>query len=374
MNKIIFTGIIIISQLSSSLIYSQTLIKGKVVDKMTREPLELAVVTNARTLKNVVTDKDGNFVLRNASAEDSLTISFIGYRSQKIIIDPSKKALMILLEKGQMDLKEVVITSHSNNLTTSRILSSIDLNMQPVKSAQDLLRLVPGLFIAQHQGGGKAEQIFLRGFDADHGTDVNISVDGMPVNMVSHAHGQGYADLHFLIPETVQGYDFGKGPYYTTKGDLCTAGYVAYDTKNTLDKNMVKLEGGQFTTGRVVAMINLLKDNAREKEQSAYIAGDALYSNGGPFLLPEHFKRYNLFGKFNTRISTHSKLMLSFTTLYSKWRASGEIPDRAVSEGYIPRFFTRRLYHQDKCKHQAHNISWQKSDLGKSGILFALLF
>jgi len=336
MNKIIFTGIIIISQLSSSLIYSQTLIKGKVVDKMTREPLELAVVTNARTLKNVVTDKDGNFVLRNASAEDSLTISFIGYRSQKIIIDPSKKALMILLEKGQMDLKEVVITSHSNNLTTSRILSSIDLNMQPVKSAQDLLRLVPGLFIAQHQGGGKAEQIFLRGFDADHGTDVNISVDGMPVNMVSHAHGQGYADLHFLIPETVQGYDFGKGPYYTTKGDLCTAGYVAYDTKNTLDKNMVKLEGGQFTTGRVVAMINLLKDNAREKEQSAYIAGDALYSNGGPFLLPEHFKRYNLFGKFNTRISTHSKLMLSFTTLYSKWRASGEIPDRAVSEGYIP--------------------------------------
>ena len=258
MNKIIFTGIIIISQLSSSLIYSQTLIKGKVVDKMTREPLELAVVTNARTLKNVVTDKDGNFVLRNASAEDSLTISFIGYRSQKIIIDPSKKALMILLEKGQMDLKEVVITSHSNNLTTSRILSSIDLNMQPVKSAQDLLRLVPGLFIAQHQGGGKAEQIFLRGFDADHGTDVNISVDGMPVNMVSHAHGQGYADLHFLIPETVQGYDFGKGPYYTTKGDLCTAGYVAYYTKNTLDKNMVKLEGGLFTTGRVVAMIYLL--------------------------------------------------------------------------------------------------------------------
>ena len=89
--------------------------------------------------------------------------------------------------------------------------------MQPAKSAQDLLRLVPGLFIAQHQGGGKAEQIFLRGFDADHGTDVTITVDGMPVNMVSHAHGQGYADLHFLIPETVQGYDFGKGPILLKK-------------------------------------------------------------------------------------------------------------------------------------------------------------
>jgi len=92
MNKIIVASIIIFSQLSSSIIYSQALIKGKVVDKMTREPLELAVVTNERTLKNVVTDKDGNFVLRNAAAEDSLTISFIGYRSQKTIIEPSGNA------------------------------------------------------------------------------------------------------------------------------------------------------------------------------------------------------------------------------------------------------------------------------------------
>src|ERR1700761_6542009 len=143
--------------------------------------------------------------------------------------------------KEPSELKEVIITSHTNNLTTSRTITGIDLNMQPVRSAQDLLRLVPGLFIAQHQGGGKAEQIFLRGFDADHGTDVNISVDGMPVNMVSQAHGQGYADLHFLIPETVSGYDFGKGPYYSDKGDFNTAGYVAYNTKNVLDGSTLKV-------------------------------------------------------------------------------------------------------------------------------------
>ncbi len=313
---------------------AQQQVSGRVIDKMTGEPLELAVVSDPRTNTNTLTDKDGKFVFKSPTYIDSLVISFIGYAPATV--KPGKTPDLVELQKSQMDLKEVVITSHTNNLTTSRTLTSIDLNMQPVKSAQDLLRLVPGLFIAQHQGGGKAEQIFLRGFDADHGTDVNISVDGIPVNMVSHAHGQGYADLHFLIPETVQGYDFGKGPYYTTKGDLCTAGYVAYDTKNVLGDNMIKLEGGQFSTGRIVALINLLNRKPEEKGQSAYIAGDALYSNGGPFLLPEHFSRYNLFGKFNTWISPAIRLTMIGSTFYSRWRASGEIPNRAVAEDYLP--------------------------------------
>jgi len=335
LNKIVQTGITMISILSFIPAPAQQQISGKVIDKITREPLELAVVTDPRNRTNILTDKDGKFVFNSPASIDTLVISFIGYAPLTVKAAIGHDLLMEL-EKSQIDLKEVVITSHTNNLTTSRTLTSIDLNMRPLKSAQDLLRLVPGLFIAQHQGGGKAEQIFLRGFDADHGTDVNISVDGVPVNMVSHAHGQGYADLHFLIPETVQGYDFGKGPYYTTKGDLCTAGYVAYDTKNVLEKNMVKLEGGQFNTGRMAALINLLNSKAKDKEQSAYIAGDALYSNGGPFLLPEHFSRYNLFGKFNTWIGAATKLTIIGSTLYSRWRASGEIPNRAVAEGYIP--------------------------------------
>jgi outer membrane receptor protein involved in Fe transport len=325
----------LISMLSFMAAHAQRQISGRVIDKITGEPLELVVVSDPRTKTTALTDKDGKFVLKSAISVDTLVISYIGY-APKTVKAAAAPDLVIELQKSQLDLKEVVITSHTNNLTTSHTLSSIDLNMQPVKSAQDLLRLVPGLFIAQHQGGGKAEQIFLRGFDADHGTDINVSVDGIPVNMVSHAHGQGYADLHFLIPETVQGYDFGTGPYYTTKGDLCTAGFVAYDTKNVLENNMVKLEGGQFSTGRIVALINLLSNKAKEKEQSAYIAGDALYSNGGPFLLPEHFSRFNLFGKFNTWISPATKLTVVGSTLYSRWRASGEIPNRAVAEGYIP--------------------------------------
>lgn len=335
MNKIIVTIAILFLQLSLFKTYGQSTVKGRVIDKTTKEPLELAVVNIKKNEEKILTDRNGNFALKNLLAGDSITVSFIGYKSATVAAGSNNKLITVQLEKGPIDLKEIVISTHSNNLTTSHTLSSIDLGMQPVKSAQDILRLVPGLFIAQHQGGGKAEQIFLRGFDADHGTDVNVSVDGLPVNLVSQAHGQGYADLHFVIPETIAGYDFGKGPYYTNRGDFCTAGYVAYNTKNVLDNSMIKIEGGQFNTIRGVALINLLSEKAKLNGQSAYIAGEGLYTDGGPFDVPEHFNRVNFFGKFNTRVGANSNLTISLSSLTSKWRAAGEIPNRAQREGYI---------------------------------------
>ncbi|MDR3695224.1 TonB-dependent receptor domain-containing protein [Mucilaginibacter sp.] len=314
----------------------KNIIRGKVIDSLTQEPIESAIIKVMNSGSTVVTDSKGNFIFR-AIKGDSLLVSYIGYRS-RIIKQIPDKTLLIALAKGAITLKDVTITNNET-INTYRTLSNLDLNMQPAKSAQDLLRLVPGLFIAQHQGGGKAEQIFLRGFDADHGTDVNISVDGIPVNMVSQAHGQGYADLHFLIPETVSGYDFGKGPYYTDKGDFNTAGYVAYHTKDVLDQDMVRVEAGQFSTFRTVALINLLSEKAKEKGTNAYIAADGLFSNGGPFIVPEHFTRYNVFGKFVTRIDSNNKLTAILSTLKSDWRASGETPDRAVAEGYITNRF-----------------------------------
>ena len=311
-------------------------IKGKVLDSTTREPIEGAIVTDGAAGNIDITDKSGRFSLKSV-AGDSLIISMIGYTSQLVKIDAGK-SLSIALRKGTVNLKDITITN-SSTFRTYSALTALDLNMQPAKSAQDLLRLIPGLFIAQHQGGGKAEQIFLRGFDADHGTDINVSMDGIPVNMVTHAHGQGYADLHFLIPETVAGYDFGKGPYYSEKGDFTTAGYVSYNTKNVLDQNMVKIEVGQFNTLRLLAMIDLLSEKERKKGTSAYIAGERLYSDGGPFALAEHFTRYNVMGKFNTNVGEKSKLTFEASTLASGWRSAGEIPDRAVSEGYIANRF-----------------------------------
>ncbi len=335
MRKIIFFGIMIVLQGSFSPVNGQTMLKGRVIDKLTREPLELAVVANANTLKNTLTDKEGKFSLGDVNDDDSIAISFIGYSTRQVHSGSFKNGSAVELEKGSVDLKEVIITSHSNNLTTSRILSSIDLNIQPVRSAQDLLRLIPGLFIAQQVGGGKAEQIFLRGFDADHGTDVNVSVDGLQVNLPSQAHGQGWADLHFLIPETVGSYDFGKGPYYANKGDFTTAGFVGYNTLNSLDKNMFKIEGGEFNSVRAVAMVDLLSNKAKDKGQNAYIAAEGLYTDG-PFDYHQHFNRLNVFGKFNTELGEESKLSLTLSSFTSKWRASGEIPNRAIKEDYIP--------------------------------------
>jgi len=324
--------------LSHFMILAQGNFSGRVSDKITGEGLEGAVVLNMTNSTHCICDQKGGFMLPSVKPGDSITVRIFGYRGKSFSYFPGKD-LHIELEKGALDLKEVVVNDHSHNLISSRIFSRLDLNIQPVRSAQDLLRLVPGLFIAQHQGEGKAEQIFLRGFDADHGTDVNISVDGMPVNMVSHAHGQGYADLHFLIPETVASYDFGKGPYYAAKGDFCTAGYVSYKTINFLDKNLVKVEGGQFNSARIVSLINLLGDSARKKGQSAYIAAEGLYSDGGPYALPEHFKRFNLFGKFITPIDSNNTLTLILSSLYSTWRSAGEIPNRAIQEGYIANRF-----------------------------------
>jgi len=111
----------------------------------------------------------------------------------------------LVLQHQKTQLKDVtVITKAGHEYKT---ISKMDIKMRGINNSQEILRMVPGLFIGQHQGGGKAEQIFIRGFDCDHGTDINITADGMPVNMVSQAHGQGYADMHFIIPETVDNVD-----------------------------------------------------------------------------------------------------------------------------------------------------------------------
>ena len=113
-----------------------------------------------------------------------------------------------------VSIAEVQLKNSAKN-NIFQTISDLDIHLRPINNSQEILRSVPGLFIGQHAGGGKAEQLFIRGFDVDHGTDVSLSVDGIPVNMVSHAHGQGYADLHFIIPETIDKIDFGKHSGHT---------------------------------------------------------------------------------------------------------------------------------------------------------------
>lgn len=315
-------------------------VRGTVIDKLTKAPLELAYIRWSNTNQGITTNEQGFFALTRPSTTGAtaanLVVSYIGYETQEITVEPATEKLVIALQKGAVNLQEVIITPQST-AHSFHTISKIDLNLLPARSAQDILRTVPGLFIGQHQGGGKAEQIFLRGFDIDHGTDINVSVDGLPVNMVSHAHGQGYADLHFLVPELTANVDYGKGPYYTQYGNLGTAGYVSMNTLNSLDKSTVKLEGGQFNTFRGLAMIDLLGKQLKEKGTNAYVASELLYSDG-PFKSPQHFNRFNLYGKLNTQLDRQHKLTLIASTFNSNWDASGQVPDRAIKSGLIDRF------------------------------------
>ena len=309
---------------------AQSLIRGRVVDAVSRQPLESVIVVNADAPAiKTSTDQNGNFTLKSGT---QITASYVGYKAEKFNVEKNAENI-IALQPDVINLKNIELKSGAS--TKFSTLSKIDLDLKPVRNTQELLRLVPGLFIAQHAGGGKAEQIFLRGFDVDHGTDVKVSVDGMPVNMVSHAHGQGYADLHFVIPETINNIDFGAGPYYAQQGDFNTAGYVSFSTSKNISKSLVQVEAGRYNSFRTLAMVDLFKKN--KDKQSAYIAADFNYTDG-PTIAKQNFKRFNLFGKYNVSITDNTQLTASASTFTSKWNASGQVPDRAVADGTIDRF------------------------------------
>ena len=315
-------------------LFAQQSFKGQIVDAISRQPIENATIQiDASPSNTTLSDQFGNFILNAQEDSARITISCIGYQPIGMVTTRGKE-LKVPLDPAQIQLKDVVVLTSSRG-TKFSTLSKIDLDLKPVRNTQELLRMVPGLFIAQHAGGGKAEQIFLRGFDCDHGTDVQVSVDGLPVNMVSHAHGQGYADTHFIIPETIDNIDFGTGPYYPQHGNLNTAGYVNFSTFNNVSKSRIQIEAGSFNTFRTLAILDLLKKN--KDRQSAYVAGEFYYTDG-PTVNKQSFDRFNVFGKYNLAISNNTQLTASLSAFKSKWNASGQVPTRAVDSGLIDRF------------------------------------
>jgi outer membrane cobalamin receptor len=316
----------------SGIATAQVTIKGQVLDA-NQIPVEDAYIYNTSTLHHTHSDAKGFFSLKNNTLGDTIQIGLLGYQNHQLLVtsNSAENLIKIPLKTQRITLDELVLKSEDDILSSILL---VDLRANPVNSSQELLRRVPGLFIGQHAGGGKAEQIFLRGFDVDHGTDVRIEVDGMPVNMVSHAHGQGYSDLHFLIPETIQKIDFGKGPYHADKGDFNTAGYVDFTTKESLDTNYALFELGDFNSQRLLTLLNVFK---KENKTNAYLAVEHVRTDGA-FESPQNFRRTNLFSKYTTRFKNYDKLSILGSYFTSEWTASGQIPQRAVDNGSITRF------------------------------------
>ena len=205
--------------------------------------------------------------------------------------------------------------------------------LQPQGRPAQVLRLIPGFIAVEHSGGaGKADQYFLRGFDADHGTDVAFFTDGMPINLRSHAHGQGYTDLNFIIPETIEGVEVHKGAYLPEYGDFATAGAVNFRTRELVKEGIVQSAGGQFNTQRHLLMFSPTKDTVR-----TLFAAEGYYTDG-PFQNDNRYVRGNLLGKATMNPLGRDELVITGTFQKSQWNGSGEIPLRAVHDGSLDRF------------------------------------
>jgi hypothetical protein len=214
-----------------------------------------------------------------------------------------------------------------------------DFELRPLESGGQLIEAVPGALTAQHTGGGKAEQYFLRGFDADHGTDLLVYFDGVPINLRSHAHGQGYLDLHFVTPESIQQIDAWKGPYHARFGDFATAAAIEYVPWASLPRSAATYEAGYWDTHRGVALLSprFGPFGGEDAPGQALVALEA-YRTDGPYANDEDLRRFSLFARASYRLAP--TLVLSGHALgYSgKWDASGLVPDRLVDDGSLGRF------------------------------------
>lgn len=242
------------------------------------------------------------------------------------------------VQTGELALPDVEVTGRAaNNLigtadTASQgVVLKVQLDQRPVYRVGELLEAVPGLIVTQHSGEGKANQYFLRGFNLDHGTDIDISVDDMPVNMRTHVHGQGYADLNFMIPELVSNIQYRKGPYFADQGDFASAGAVRINYLDTLPHDIASISLGTlgdyrgFTAlSRPVGAGNLLLALAYEHVD-------------GPWTIPDNFNKGNVLMRYSQGTQDDG---FSVTGMYMRnaFHATNQIPERAVASGLVGRF------------------------------------
>lgn len=214
----------------------------------------------------------------------------------------------------------------SEGVVTSKLLAS-----RPTLRPAEVLEFVPGVIVSQHSGDGKANQYYLRGFNLDHGTDFATTVDGMPVNMPTHAHGQGYSDLNWLIPELIDRISYRKGPYYASEGDFASAGSAHIQLFNGLPRGLASITAGENGYARALVA-----------NSTPLTTGKLLYAieaahNDGPWDNPENFRRANgvlrySYGEGDTRST------LTGMAYTARWLATDQVPQRAVNSGLIGRF------------------------------------
>lgn len=237
---------------------------------------------------------------------------------------------------------------------TEGVVTAKEIDRRPFQRAGEILETVPGVVISQHSGEGKANQYYLRGFNLDHGTDIAVTAAGVPVNMPTHAHGQGYADANFLIPELISGVQYKKGPYYADEGDFASAGAVNINYVNLLEKPIAIAQGGTSSFGRA-----LVAAAPRMGEGFLLYAIEA-GTNDGPWVRPDEFRKLNGVLRY-TRGDQRGGFSVTAMGYSAKWSSTDQIPIRAVSNGTISRFGNIDPTDGGKTSRYSLESEWQRN-------------
>jgi hypothetical protein len=240
---------------------------------------------------------------------------------------------------GVQKLDPVEVSAHYDNSVGSSDAASAGvitprlIDDRPLLRPSEVLEYIPGMIVTQHSGTGKANQYFLRGFNLDHGTDFATYLAGMPVNMRTHAHGQGYTDLNFMIPELVARIDYFKGPYYAAEGDFAVAGGANIHYFDAMKRNLAEVTAGSYGYAR--ALVVGSTDETIGPGRLVY--GFEAFHDNGPWEVPQNYRKYNGVLRYTLPV-TEGQVSITAMAYEGRWTATDQIAQRAVDQGIVDRF------------------------------------
>ena len=234
-------------------------------------------------------------------------------------------------------------------------VTAAQIDERPIMRTGEVLETVPGLIVSQHSGEGKANQYYLRGFNLDHGTDFSTTVAGVPVNTPTGAHAHGYSDVSFLIPELVSGVQFKKGPYFADEGDFSAAGAANINYVNQLEHPIFRASGGNDGWGRLFGA-------GSPRVGGGYLLGALeVNHNDGPWVRPDDYRKINGVLRYS-RGDNRNGFTLTGMGYWADWDSTDQVPERAITEGLIPRFGLIDASDGGKANRQSLAAEYQHSD------------
>jgi outer membrane receptor protein involved in Fe transport len=311
-------------------------LSGTVVDASGATIAGAAVLireANGTVRATTKTDTHGSFTIAGVGAgEYRLVVSSAGFETKEMYVTAGAGGAPAPL-RISLGVKGVSTTVTVNGRDKSLVgiaesatqgtVGAAEIEDRPILRSGEILEAVPGLIITQHAGGGKANQYFLRGFNLDHGTDFAIFIDDMPLNLPSHAHGEGYADMNVVIPEFVERVNYEKGPYYADVGNYGSTGSAHVEYFKELPRNFVQVEGGMYGFGRLVFGIS------QKLGSGVLLYGGEAYHEDGPWKHPDNYYKFN--GLMTYSQGTEAQgLSITARAYHGQWHSSDQIPVTAI--------------------------------------------